>query len=331
MVILEAAQLSSWLSACTHHPSLACSALPPDGIIPLITALEAKAPTLGKPLTAALALNGINAIRQHHLLPSWTKQAMWADEITGSAVTTFDSELTERLKCLRKLQSASSAGVWLTAPPHTPDSTSFGSLEWQLLLQFRTGIPLFPENSTCRACKLPMDSMGDHALSCPASGMYRRHNRLRDTLFCLTHRAGWHPELEVCLPNSQARPADLLIHSTSCAHLACDITISHPLRQSAPPAARCEPNVSASEAERAKTTAQAGPCQAVGWTFQPAGFETTGGMGPGAQKLIRQLYRHLSMKEGISSSAMAEMVNQSLSLSLAKGRGEMLAASFPAD
>jgi hypothetical protein len=196
-------------------------------------------------------------------------------------------------------------------------------------LQFRTGLPLSPENSTCRACRLPMDSLGDHALSCPASGMYRRHNRLRDTLYRLAHQAGWNPELEVCIPNSRARPADLLFNCTDSSRLACDVTVSHPLRQSATPAARCEPNVSATEAEQAKIAAEAGPCRAAGWSFRPAGFETTGGMGPGAIKTIRQLYRQLSMKEGSSSASMAETLHRTLSLSLAKGRGEMLAASSP--
>lgn len=174
-----------------------------------------------------------------------------------------------------------------------------------------------------------MDSMGDHSLSCPASGMYRRHNRIRDTLYLLGKEAGWGPELEVVAPLSNNRPADVLFRSAFSAPLACDVTVSHPLRISASSAVREEPNVAAQEAETAKTTQMAPLVRAAGWTFRPMGFETTGGMGPGALRTVRQLYRHLSMRTGVPSAEMAEQVLRQLSLSLAKGRGEMLAASAP--
>ena len=52
-------------------------------------------------------------------------------------------------------------------------------------------------------------------------------------------------------------------------------------------------------------------------------------MGPGALKTVRQLYRQLSMRQGRSSVSLADEVSRQLSLALAKGRGEMLAASSP--
>ena len=111
--------------------------------------------------------------------------------------------------------------------------------------------------------------------------------------------------------------------------MAIDVTVSHPLRISATQAARAEAHTSAAQAERAKHQASEPACNAVGWGFQAVGFETTGGMGPGALRTIRRLYRVLAMKSGSPSTTTATSVSSIVSLALAKGRGEMLAASIP--
>ena len=97
-----------------------------------------------------------------------------------------------------------------------------------------------------------MDPAGDHALSCATNGTYRRHNHLRDRLFTLSQLAGWTPELEQTIPGSRCRPADLLLRSAASRPLAVDVTVSHPLRSSAPSAVREGRSSAAGEVERAK-------------------------------------------------------------------------------
>ena len=337
----EAAIVSSWLSAATQDPATACGQ-PPDGLIEVIQTLVTKAPQLGGPLAQALTANGTAAAKVHHLLPQWCSQSSWTDEITQGATVIFDTEAQERLRSLRKLQTAANAGLWLTAAPHSTSSPTFSAREWQLLLQFRTGIPITQPNPTCRACRQTMDTHGDHSLACHASGMYRRHNRVRDALFHLAKEAGWDPELEVSLPlpinaphtpilpARATRPADILMRHGGILPHAVDVTVSHPLRISASQAAREEAHSSAALAEKAKDQVSGPACNAVGWGFTPAGFETTGGMGPGALRLVRKLYKAIAMKSGTPTSSTAAMVSCAISLALAKGRGEMLAASIPA-
>jgi hypothetical protein len=294
-----------------------------------IQALAVKCPNLGTPLMAALKHNGIAAARQHQLLPHWCSQGTWSDEFFKNSVKEFDSAVHERARCVRIIHTAPNAGLWLTAAPHADGGAPFAPEEWQLLLRFRTGLQLFQSNPTCRACRMPMDPLGDHSLCCPASGLYRRHNRVRDTLFSLSLSAGWCPELEVAIPGTRDRPADILLKSGFPKPLAVDVTISHPLRISAPVAARGEATSSAEAGERAKRIAEGNMCHAAGWGFRAAGFDTAGGLGPGALKTVRQLYRQLSMRQGRSSVSMADEVSRQISLALAKGRGEMLAASSP--
>ena len=328
--IVEAANVSSWLCAATS-PVLPDIPLgpPSPALLAIISKLADKAPQLGSPLKDALSKNGVAAVRQHLLRSSWCHQSTWADEFMKTTTATFDQEVVERLKCLRRLHSAPSSGLWLTTNPFLEQGPTFSALEWQGLLRFRVGMPLFPAPSCCRACLQPMDPFGDHALSCSASGLYRRHNRLRDLMYLLTQQAGWAPDIEVAIPSSSLRPADLLFRSGFPKPLACDVTVSHPLRHSATHAVRGEPDISASEAEDAKNRDYRSLCHAAGWGFRPMGFETTGGLGPSAVRTLKQLCHQLSMRQGLPSSEVADYLHRLFSLALAKGRGEMLAASNP--
>ena len=174
-----------------------------------------------------------------------------------------------------------------------------------------------------------MDSLGDHALTCASAGLYRCHNRVRDTLFHLAQKAGWAPELEVSLPALPERPADILCRATFGKPLAIDVSITHPLRLSSNTATRGEVAAAAEASEKRKRAASQAACENAGWGFRPAAFETTGGLGPGASHTIRQLSRYLSMRRGISAGDVGTSIPRAISLALAKGRGEMLAASSP--
>ena len=103
-----------------------------------------------------------------------------------------------------------------------------------------------------------------------------------------------------------------------------DVTVSHPLRSSASLAV-CEGRSSAAaESERAKVV-----CQAAGWDFSPFGVDAMGGPGPAARQLCRRLAKALAMRAGADTATLSESVGTQISLSLAKGRGEMLCAATP--
>ena len=174
-----------------------------------------------------------------------------------------------------------------------------------------------------------MDAMGDHSLTCPTAGLYRRHNRVRDAIFLLAKEAGWAPELEVSLPSLTERPADILCRATFGKPLALDVSISHPLRLCATLATRGEVAATAEAVETRKRLASQAACASAGWDFRPVGLETTGGSASGASHTIRQLSRYLSMRRGISAGDVSTTIHRLISLALAKGKGEMLAASFP--
>jgi hypothetical protein len=320
-----AACLSSWLSA---SKALGPTVLqPPDGMMEVVSLLGSAIPSLGAPLKACQSLT---AVYRNPLMVKWCQQNAWQTAHWEVLAATWDSAVTERLRCLRNLHLAPHAGSWLTALPSVgPDRLS--APEFQLLLRFRTGANLYDPGGTCKCCNSPMDPTGDHALCCSAAGVYRRHNHVRNFLYSISQEVGWSPSLEEMLPGTQTRPADVLLSSLDASPTAVDVTIVHPLRPSGQTiAGSAHPGNAAAQAEATKTTASASPCAERHWLFRPFGMEVTGALGPQATRLMKRACRCLSMRRGGSYGDAAAYLFGGLHLALAKGRGEMLLACAPA-
>ena len=339
-----AAQTASWLSAASASQELAPNVAPAN-LTPILECLATSAPCLGVPLLAAWTAGGhpdLTSLRGHGLLPKWKDQSSWAEELFGQRAKFWDAQVIARLRVLRKLQCAPNAGLWLTARPGTGGGPDFAAEEWQALLRFRVGADISLTN-TCAGCHSAMDSLGDHAACCSATGLYKRHNRVRDCLLLLGREAGWNPELEVTgwnpevevsLPapdpgggRAHPRPADVLFRTAESRPLAVDVTVVHPLRPSKKIAV-ADDCAAASEAETAKVASEVAECHRAGWGFVPFGMEVTGGFGPKATSLFKRICRSISMKSG---DPVAEVLSRSatlLSVALAKGRAEMLCRAF---
>jgi len=90
---------------------------------------------------------------------------------------------------MRELASGVHAGTWLLSPTPQHPAPKWASAEWRLLLLWRLGTPLgLP--MACVACGACQDVYGDHALSCTAMGLYKRHITVRDALVTLATAAG---------------------------------------------------------------------------------------------------------------------------------------------
>jgi hypothetical protein len=320
--IWEAANVSSWLSALST-PGVAILA-PPAAMRAAVCNLATKSPGLGRPLLEAWDRGNLGVIKLHPLYAKWCSQECWMEEFWEKRAAKFDAEATDRLSNLRRLQEAPNAGLWMLSTPEKDQGSNFSPIEWQALLCFRTGVPLRSTSGHCARCGAALDVHGDHALACTASGLYRRHNRVRDAIFELSRTAGWAPESEVMLPGCMSRPADVLLRAAETSPVALDVTVSHPLRLSSSIAVRGNVTSSAEAAERQKLQLYGASCQAAGWLFRPMGFETTGGIGPHGARFVRKLTRTLSMRSGVPPGDVASSIARKLNLAVAKGCAEML-------
>ena len=322
----EGANFASWLTAASADPGF-FSQGPSVVLTCSMLSLAGNFPSLGGALTGLGLPWAWDRALAHQLFPKWCSQRAWSQEMWERKLSLLNATAPARDRLLRLLQASPNAGAWLTEAPGEEAALSFSTPEWQTLLRFRLGQSLYPAGSLCDKCGTVQDVTGDHALSCHSCGIYFRHNGVRDGVAHLCREAGWAPELEVCLPGSQERPADVLLHRQGITPLALDLTVTHPLRPSASLATVSVPGVEAEKLEKAKAAQSMGPCKDAGWRFAPLGMETTGGLGPHCRRFFRQLTRQLCLRTGGRPWDTARHVSHCVSAALARGRAHMLLAA----
>ena len=127
------------------------------------------------------------------------------------------------------------AGDWLNVTPNENLGFRFGSAEYRLLLLFHLGMPVFPSEavgSPCDDCGEAQDIFGDHIVACRLSGLWERHNLLRDTVALIATTAGFRATTEEPVAGRR-RPADVLVHDFSPgSNVAADLTVVHALNHS---------------------------------------------------------------------------------------------------
>jgi len=140
------------------------------------------------------------------------------------------------MRSLRELQSSTHCGDWLCIPPDSCELISLLSPnDSQLLLSYKLGLPI-KQSPTCPACGKSQDPFGDHALCCPLTGFSIRHSFLKRGAASLLQATGFESRLEVPLPQSNDRPADILLLSSFAEPRphALDLSLVHPLQPSLP-------------------------------------------------------------------------------------------------
>ena len=180
-----------------------------------------------------------------------------------------------------------------------------------------------------------MNGWGDHALACTAAGIYRRHNKVRDTIASLCREAGWQAQLEVAIPPGSTRPgepdlrpADVFLPLMGPRPVALDIGVSHALRPSAPSALRDNTGESADRHEASKRQKIGHICSQIKWTYKPLCFETLGAWGPTATRFIKQIVWTTALRDGRLPGEHFSRVANIISGCLAKGSAEMLVRAY---
>ena len=157
--------------------------------------------------------------------------------------------------------------------------------------------------SPCPECSLPYDCLGDHFLSCRYSGLWSRHNHLRDTLYDLLVERGISVQKEVAIGGLE-RPADLYLPTWPGGKPVCvDITIVQGISD----------DVFNSNVEViTSTTEQAEHAKRVKYQhlfyqpssaqrFMPVAFDVFGRPGPAARQFLHQLSRVCSANNSLQN------------------------------
>ena len=128
--------------------------------------------------------------------------------------TLFDSfEGSDREQARLAALCLPNCSGYLNCIPNRKTGQHLKSHEFAIVIKYRLGIKLFPENLKCPACFHQVDLFGDHFLHCQSGGLaILRHNVLCGQIFRLCQEGGLGPAREVpFLLNNGRRPADIYV------------------------------------------------------------------------------------------------------------------------
>ena len=158
-----------------------------------------------------------------------------------------------------------------------------------------------PSRVACGACQ---DPFGDHALSCTAMGLYRRHNTLRDAFVDIATSAGLACRTSVGLPGTNLVPADLFLPTFSDAPTAVDVSVVHPLHPSRSAQAAVTAGAAAEARAEEKVKLYGEQCRERHWDLWAVVSETTGAWCQSGQTFVRRLARKRT-RTGVSFKEVA--------------------------
>jgi hypothetical protein len=177
----------------------------------------------------------------------------------------------------------------------------------------------------CSLCGAAQDGFGDHVLCCKATGVYGRHNAIRDTLADLLRECGCECRTEVPLPGSSLRPADVFTPAfPGESAMAIDVSAVHLLPLSLNASATVSAGAAAHKREIAKVVQYGEKCSHRAWGFTAFVGETTGAWGPAAQRTVRALVRAKSLRSGDAPEEIARTFWDVLGRAMATGVARQL-------
>jgi hypothetical protein len=278
---------------------------------------------------ATIGLPFDSSLSAHSSFESWSKQHFWYESVMDFTSHLLSQTLPPRMRKMRELSSGAHAGLWLLSPSPEHPTSKWDSAEWQALLRWRLGISQdLPFK--CEACGCSQDCMGDHTLCCTASGLYGRHNLLRDTLASDLRTMGFPCRTEVALPGTELVPADIFLPTLAeDSPTAVDVSVVHPLQPSHSAQATVAAGTSAEARAASKVVMYGEKCTARSWAYCAFVAETTGSWNQAAQRLVRKLSRAYSLRTGENQADAAFSMWISLSRALARSVGRQLVRARP--
>ena len=134
-----------------------------------------------------------------------------------------------------------------------------------------------------------LDRNNHHALTCKYGGDVNRHNRLRDILLELCHRASLSPKMKAgCGLGHEGHrtfPAEILVPNRELGQPgALALTITSPLYSTVLSEASVRAGSAAQAAESRKHQVNNEKCQELGWACIPLAIETYGCWGKEARQ-----------------------------------------------
>lgn len=216
------------------------------------------------------------------------------DRLVNQLVSSLDAPSQRRFLGA----SAPGAGDWLKCLPSSPLGLRLNKGQLRIAVGLRIGAPV--SSPYICVCGAPADSFGSHVLSCRRScGRHHRHSMLNQIIHRALRASGTPAVLEPTglSRNDGKRPDGMsLIPWNRGKCLLWDATVVHRLASCYSSVAGLEGATAAETAERRKRSKYSELLD--GYAFEPAAFETLGGIGPSTLKFVKAIGLLLQEKTG---------------------------------
>ena len=238
--------------------------------------------------------------------------------------TLFDSfEGSDREQARLAALCLPNCSGYLNCIPNRKTGQHLKSHEFAIVIKYRLGIKLVPENLKCPACFHQVDLFGDHFLHCQSGGLaILRHNVLCGQIFRLCQEGGLGPAREVpFLLNNGRRPADIYVPFLDAGRpVAIDFTCVSQMRSDF---WKKEADHPVKFAHERKERAVGTELRREGVSFWPLAVSSLGIFHPEAIKLIQTLSRHKSVRLDLDEKKTFNKEMKLLSTLLQRGNSLM--------
>jgi hypothetical protein len=237
---------------------------------------------------------------------------------------------------LDSAEQAPLASSWLFALPNAGMNQRMAPREYQISLAFRLLMPQFPQNHRCqgKGCTRHMDEYGYHALFCTGKTFFDRHQTVRDALYDLAKKAGFHPEKDAnvqCLGwnGARQRPADLKISGDGDFAFDCvDVTVVCPFSSTEPANGDLVVGKKAKDAEELKYHKHEEACHNAAYGFKAFSMEVFGALGKRSMELLDRI-RKAIVRSGEAGKKATAICYRKTSIALQRGIVRQVLAHLP--
>jgi hypothetical protein len=247
-----------------------------------------------------------------------------------------DAKVSRRFRyVLDSAVGAPLASSWLFALPNAGMNQRMAPREYQISLAFRLLMPQFPQDHQCqgKGCTRPMDEYGYHALFCHVK-THDRHQTVRDALYDLAGKAGFHPVKDAdvqCLGRRgvKNRPADLKISGDGDFEFDCvDVTVVCPFSSTESSNGDLVVGKKAKDAEEQKYHKHEEGCHNAKYGFKAFSIEVFGALGTRSMELLTRI-RKAMVRSGYAGKLATAICYRKTSIALQRGIVRQVLAHLP--
>lgn len=241
----------------------------------------------------------------------------------------FYQNATESDKARLKAVSINGASQWMNSIPNNTFGTEFSNKQCMIILSLYLGCKINCNNENCIKCNDQCDKFGIHSLQCKHGPQnIEKHNKIRDIINTYCINAGYETTIEEKVNNSNVKrkPGDIKIHGWNDDEnidAYFDVSIVNVMAKSYVHKAAEKRGEAAKIKEKQKRDKYDNQ-----QNIYPLIFETTGGNGMTAKRILSKLAARIATRKNKQYSVIINRMRTKIAAEIMKSNAIMISVSM---